>query len=155
VHWHGTPDGRLRGIVDGADTVVMTSSPASNISYTSNTSEDEMGSGIGSKSESSAEETDDVSVVCEAKLSHLANEALLPQLVKTSVVSSFTDNCLHPNMNPMVPVILVNAQDSRICLYDARKDVLLISDVFKWFDRHTTTLCKPGVTLLWVMLNHR
>ena len=89
------------------------------------------------------------------KLSNLDSEAVLPQLVKAAVVSSFTESYLHPNLNPMVPVILVNAQHARVCLYDARKDILLISEAFQWLDSHTTTLCKPGITLPWAMLNHR
>ena len=145
--WHGTPDGRFRGIVDGADTVMINHLA----SHSPNSSEDEMGSEHGN----SSEETDGASVVCEAKLSDLDSGTVLPQLVKTAVVSSFTESYLHPNLNPMVPVILVNAKHARIYLYVARKDILLISEVFQWLDSHTATLCKPGITLLWAMLNHR
>ena len=87
----------------------------SSIPHSPNSSEDETDSG------SSSTETDGASVVCEAKLSDLENETILPQLVKTATVSSFTEYYLHPSLNPMVPVILISDQHARICLYDAKK----------------------------------
>ena len=137
--WHGTPDGRFRGLVDGGETPIshlVTNSP--------NTSDDEMST--------DTSETDGTSVVCEAKLSNVRGENVLPQLVKMAVVSSFTENNLHPTLNPMIPVILISSKEARICLYDAQKDVLMISEVFEWLN---DDLCKPGITLIWAMLNHR
>ena len=58
--WHGTPGGRFRGIVDGADTVMINHLA----SHSSNSSEDEMGSEHGN----SSEEKDGAPVVCEAKV---------------------------------------------------------------------------------------
>ena len=64
-------------------------------SHSPNSSEDEMGSEYGNSSE-------ETSVVCEAKLSDLDSGTVLPQLVNTAVVSSFTESYLHLNLNSMV-----------------------------------------------------
>ena len=49
------------------------------------------------------------------------------QLVATSVVSSFTESQLHPDQQALVPTIWVDLKQIRVCLYDCKLDVLLIS----------------------------
>ncbi len=57
----------------------------------------------------------------------------LPQVVAICVVSSFTENANHPDMLALIPTILIDKASFRICLYDCRKDVLLIFLNFRSF----------------------
>ena len=132
--WYGTPDARCQGFIDDSETVLIDVSPLTSPS-------------------TSEEESDGTSTVCEAKLASIDTESVLSQLVKTTVTSAFIEHTQHLCHNPMVPVILVNTGNARICLYDASQDLLLISENFPWLDG--VTLCKSGTTLLWAMLNHR
>ena len=67
-------------------------------------------------------------------------------MIKVCVISSFIENNVHPSLNPLVP---------RICLYDAQKDVLFISEEFQWMDYDLMTFNYAGATLLWAVINHR
>ena len=56
----------------------------------------------------------------------------LSQLVATCVVCSYTENNLNrklgKNLTSAIPTILFNAESFRVCIYDCREDVLLISE---------------------------
>ena len=131
------PDARCRGFYDNVETVVISANAAP------------------LSSSSSEEESNGTTTVCEAKLASIHTDSVLAQLVKTTVTSAFIEQTHHPHLNPMIPVILMNVRDARVCLYDSKNDILLISKVFTWFDDDDDVLCKLGITLLWAMLNHR
>ena len=102
---------------------------------------------------SSSQETDGTSTPCETK-KHIQEEDIA-QIIKICVVSSFTENNLHPRLNPLVPIIAIDPENARICLYDAQKDVLLLSEEFKCIDHDKDVFNYVGATLLWAMINHR
>ena len=106
--------------------------------------------------ENSDEETDDVdspeqSVSFEGKI-QVSNRPF-EQLVATCVVNSFTEANLNPELNPVIPTILFNRSNYRICLYDCKNDVLLLSEP----KNLTTRGCfsRTGALLLWLTVNHR
>ncbi len=45
----------------------------------------------------------------------------MPQVIATSIVSSFTEHNCHLAMNPMVPTILIDREKFRVILYDCKK----------------------------------
>jgi len=51
----------------------------------------------------------------------------LPQAISTCVTSLFMEHNLRPEMQPIVPTILIDGDTFRVTLYDCLKDVLLIS----------------------------
>ena len=57
----------------------------------------------------------------------LSKEANLPQAVGTCVVASFTAKGPHTGHRALVPTVLIDEKQFRVCLYDCNKDVLLIS----------------------------
>jgi len=68
------------------------------------------------------------------------------------VTSAFIEHAWHSNLNPMIPVIMINIRDARVCLDNAENDVLLISEAFRWYDKE---MYKLGIVLLWAAMNHR
>ena len=56
----------------------------------------------------------------------------LPQLVKTAVVTAFIESNLHPELNTMVPTIMIDTTHAVIALYCTKHDLLFISDKFSW-----------------------
>ena len=75
----------------------------------------------------------------------------IAQIIKICVVSSFTENNLHPRLNSLVPIIAIDPKHARICLYD----VLLLSEEFQWINHDKDVFNYAGATLLWAMINHR
>ena len=73
-----------------------------------------------------SEETDGESSQFEAK--QRVSSDHLSQAVATAIVHSFTQNKRHPQLNPMVPTVLINGSVFRIILYDCSKDILLVSE---------------------------
>ena len=55
-------------------------------------------------------------------------------MIKVCVISSFIENNVHPRLNPLAPIIANDPENARIYLYNAQKDVLLISKEFQWMD---------------------
>ena len=92
---------------------------------------------------SSSQKTDGTSTPCEAKKS--IREEDLAQMIKVCTISSFI----------LVPIIAIEPENARICLYNAHKDVLLISGEFQWMDHDLMTFNYAGATLLWAVINHR
>ena len=127
--WYGTPDLRIHGCVCVS---------------TSGVDKDE--------GESESDESDDSS---DASLSSISIEGKLKsQLVATAVTYSFTMASIQPTLNTLMPTILLNRVLFKICLYDCKTDLLLISGP----KRLVTTrgcLSKSGVLLLWLCVNHR
>ena len=108
--WHGTPDARLRGVeVVWRKDLEETSAPVEEVVS------DKEGSVQG----------DGTRTVVEEKV--LSQEANLSQAVGTCVVASFTTKARHPDHKALVPIVLIDEKQFRICLYDCDKDVLLIS----------------------------
>ena len=57
-----------------------------------------------------------------------AREANVQQAIGTCVVSSFTEKALHPTQQALVPTLLMDATEFRVCFYDCEKDVLLLTE---------------------------
>ena len=129
--WRGVPDGQSRGITLENDIPLL-------LCHGSGAAQDDGSNGI--------------STVCKAKLK-IHKQKHLPQVVKTCVVSSFVEANLHPKLNTMVPTILLDTTNALVVLYCSRHNLILISDIFCW--REEDRFCKPGVTFLWAMINHR
>ena len=47
----------------------------------------------------------------------------LPQVITTCVVASFTEKKLHPEKQALIPTILMDQNQFRVCLYNCEKDV--------------------------------
>ena len=78
-------------------------------------------------------------------------ERYMPQLLSTTVVSPFTEHTLHPYMNTLVSVVMLNCSTVRICMYDCVIDALLLSDPISI----RKNISEFGFILLWILLNHR
>ena len=136
VHtWHGTPDARVRG---------------AEVVYRRETDEiDEVSQA--SRDDESETASDGATTTVEAKV--MTKDANLHQAVGTCVVSSFTETSLHPNLNTLVPTILIDEKQFRVCLYDSNQDILMISK-----SKNLATkggLSNSEMVLLWLTLNHR
>ena len=131
--WHGTPDARLRGM----EVVWRKDSGEISALVEEIVSDDE-----GSVQSSTA---------VEGKV--LSKEANLPQAVGTCVVASFTAKARHPEHKALVPTVLIDEKQFRVCLYDCDKDVLLISTSKLLATKGE--LSRSGIVLLWLVINHR
>ena len=129
--WHGTPDARLRAYQTPSETTVL-SGVASNVSPAHSSGDN---------------------VIIAAKLD--TDNINRQQLISTTVVSSFIERNLHPDANPMVPVILITIPTTQICLYDSTIDLLLISDVLEWINVEKNTFNVVNLFLIWVFIHHR
>ena len=134
--WHGTPDARLRGmeVVWRKDSEEI-SAPVEEV-----VSDDE-----------GSVQNDGTSTAVEGKV--LSKEANLPQAVGTCVVASFTAKERHPEHKALVPTVLIDEKQFRVCLYDCDKDVLLISTSKLLATKGA--LSRSGMALLWLVINHR
>ena len=125
--WRGTPDSRVRGFARDSDVALLPGG------------------------EPAGEDSNGTSTAIEAKLQ--IKKIHLQQLVKTAVVASFIENNRHPDLNTIVPTILIDTTHIVVALYCAKKDLLFISDKTRW--RHDTKFNWVGITFLWAMINHR
>ena len=80
---------------------------------------------------------------------------VLNQLVAQTVVFSYTMGNRHPDLNPMVPGIAINAQEYKIVLFDHVNDLLLITRALPYKKFESSAMDDAGILLLWVVLNHR
>ena len=76
-----------------------------------------------------------------------------PQLVKTCVVSAFIENNLYPDLNPMIPVVMLDKETARVAVYNPLNDILMLSDRFFWQEEQQFN--KSGLTLLLATIIHR
>jgi len=77
----------------------------------------------------------------------------LPQVVATCVVSSFIENKLHSDEQALVPTILIDFKQFRLCLYDCRLNVLLISRPKLLSTKNG--LSRSAMLFLWLTINTR
>lgn len=63
-----------------------------------------------------------------------------------SIVSSFIERNHHPDLNSLIPSILLNTSFFKVVLYDCNLDVLLLS---------SDEIKEEGVLMLWMVINHR
>ena len=124
--WHGTPDVRVRG----ADVVIARE---------------------GAEGTTDSDESDGATTNIEAKVTFSA--ANLPQLITTGVVASFIEKRLHPDLQAVVPTLLMDEKKFRVCLYHCDKDVLLLSEAIDLAE--DGALSRVGMAFLWLVLNHR
>jgi hypothetical protein len=134
--WHGTPDARLRGI----EVVWRKDSEEISALVEEIVSDDEC-----------SDQSDGTSTAVEGKV--LSKEVNLPQAVGTCVVASFAAKALHPEHKALVPTVLIDEKQFRVCLYDCDKDVLLISTSKLLATKGE--LSRSGIVLLWLVINHR
>ena len=128
--WHGTPDVRVRE----SPFVFRKTEESENRD---------------SDTESSA--SDGATTTIEAKRKFLPSNLL--QVISTCVVSSFTEKCLHPELPAVVPTLLMDEKQFQVCLYDCEMDVLLVSNPVELATKGG--LSGGGMTILWLVLNHR
>ena len=137
VHtWHGTPDARVRGAE-----VVYRKEEDVTYEVSQDPSDDESESGA----------SDGATTTVETKV--MTKDANLHQAVGTCVISSFTEKSVHPDQKALVPTIIIDEKQFRVCLYDSEKDILLIS-----MSKCLATkggLSNSGMALLWLTINHR
>ena len=129
--WHGTPDARVRA---GVNVLFAT--------------DDYNGDDSG---EDSSDESDATTTLIEAKIQ--AKCSNLQQTVAMNVVSSFTEHNVHPSKDSAVPSLLFDKYSFIVTIYDCMKDLLLVSD--KIPISRNGHFSQSGLTLLWVVLNHR
>lgn len=139
--WHGTPDVQVRGVAMCHGIV----------------DEEEVCGGDKEDSDSDSTMTDGT-VTSDSTAVHIEGKIRyksfnLPQAVGTCVVSSFTEKTNHPDKSPLIPTVLIDKTSFRVCLYDCERDVLLISNAKSLCNKGR--MSRTGVTLLWVVLNHR
>ena len=77
----------------------------------------------------------------------------LPQAVSICITSSFIEHNLHKHIEATVPTILMDGSNFRVILYNCVHDVLLISEPKNLCAKER--LSSTGVTLLWIVINHR
>ena len=135
--WHGTPDARIRGMEvvwrkDAGDAFAVVDEE--------DVSEDE-----------GSVQSDGKCTAVEGKV--LTTEANMAQAVGTCVVASFTAKARHPEQKALVPTVLLDEKQFRVCLYDCEKDIVLSST-----NKMLATkgkLSRSGMALLWLVINHR
>lgn len=120
--WHGSPDARVRGCE------VILPKTGTRDDDDDDDSDNDNYSGSCSSSDTEADtvvSSNGATVNVEAKkksdLKHFG------QLAATCVVSSFTEHKLHPTKNTMIPTVLIDKTTVRVCMYDCKSDVLLVS----------------------------
>ena len=130
--WHGSPDMRVRGMS------VLTTKK-----YEVEVSDDD------NEVSGDNDLSDGMTTAIETKVcSKVTN---LPQLVATSVVSSFTEHCLHAVT--ATPTILIDMEKVITCFNESQHDILLIlCPVRLGQNGHISA---PALLLLWLTLNHR
>ena len=146
--WHGTPDLRVKGCPLVTTTVPLVAdeemtedmedienSPQSQASPPQQASPHSIGSSTNIESK------------LEMKPAHL------DQLITTSVVAAFIEHRIHPLQNPLIPTILINRKGFKICLYDPKDDILLISKTKNILKKGS--LSSSGLLLLWIVVHHR
>ncbi len=74
----------------------------------------------------------------------------ISQATSTAIVHSFTH---HPDLNPMVPMLLLNGKVFQILLYDCKKDILLISSEVEYVGEEFSV--SSGLVIQWPVINHR
>lgn len=131
--WHGTPDARVRG------TSIVSLQRSEDCYQVREFSDDESDTSDGTATE------------VEGKL--VFGENNLIQAIATCVVSSFTAKTRHPDMQAVVPTIIIDEENFRVCLYDCERDVLLISN--KKLLATKGHLSRSGLAFLWLVINHR
>jgi len=141
--WHGSPDARIRG----TEVVCVT--------------EDETDSDVEETKVENAEleenyDSDgsyETTTTVEAKKQFKQSD--LPQLVATCVTSSFTENKLHVDLPSAVPTILIDPTGFRVCFYDCKRDLLLISERKSIKASKQDRMSRSAVLFLWLTINHR
>ena len=106
--WHGTPDMRVR--MNDYDTNVLKACGGS-VYYDS---------GSDSDLDSASIESNGMSSLFEGKIDYRISNT--PKLAATCVTASFTEHHRHPELNSLVPTILMDKSGFRICLYDCEAD---------------------------------
>ena len=79
----------------------------------------------------------------------------LPQAISTCVVSSFIEKNSYPDKPPIVPTILSNDEEFRVCLYDCEKDALLISEPVELVEEGKDCISRRALAILWLVIDHK
>lgn len=84
-------------------------------------------------------------------------DELLQQALAQTIVFSWIQRKRHPTRsNHMVPNIVISPKQFKIMMYDAEKDVFLVSTFIDLFtDEKYTKLSSNAVIVLWMVLHNR
>lgn len=84
-------------------------------------------------------------------------DELLQQALAQTIVFSWIQRKRHPERsNHMVPNIVISPKQFKIMMYDAEKDVFLVSTFIDLFiDEKCTKLSSNAVIVLWMVLHNR
>lgn len=88
----------------------------------------------------------------DSVLNTTMKEKVLSQVVATTVVASFTNHGILPDVT-ITPVLLLCKQRVSVCLYDCTSDILLCSEPLPLFSEDKVN--ENGLTLIWIILNYR
>ena len=157
--WHGVPDMRVRGIpvvVRSQEEAEVREEEEGEVGDERSEAED----GGDNEIESGSDDADTrsspshgASTLVEAKV-RIGWTSSLPQLVKTCVVSSFVEHSLYPQLQAMVPTILIGLRKFRVCLYSCTTDILYISRSVN-LATETGKISTRALLFMWVVINHR
>ena len=91
---------------------------------------------------------------CEVKKDLMERRAdpHLSKLVSSAVINAFIEANTKGYTHP-IPSVIIDDELFRLCFYDSRKDLLLISDVLSLSQEGC--LLRSALLLLWIIANHR
>ena len=98
------------------------------------------------------QESDGDLCVVEAKSRYSSGN--LPQIVSQSIVSSLVERNHHPDLNSLIPSILLNTSFFKVVVYNCNLDVLLLSSDIEYREQ-CDEIKEEGVLMLWMVINHR
>jgi hypothetical protein len=134
---HGSPDARVRG---------FTMEDLDVISIPHDTSGSESDGGT-------------IAVDSKKQLTYRSTGTIHPghlsQLVATNITASFTEHNLHPDLNSLIPTMMINTETVIVSLYDSVKDIWMISDPILLHDKQQHVFTKSTILFIWLFVNHR
>ncbi len=133
--WYGNPDARIKA---NESQTVLLADEGDAVDVDDDDDDDDPSS-------------DGENIVVEAKQE--IKKKNLAQLASTAIVHSFTEHNNHPNLNSMLPVLLMDGTYVQIVLYDCVQDVLLLSAKVRY--RVRKMLDPVGLLVVWLAINHR
>ena len=83
---------------------------------------------------------------------NIQHPAFLDQLVATTVVSAFVSNSV--SQRSCVPGVMINGRDYIVCIYDCKKDLILLSDPIQ-YSLVNGDLYRSGILALWIVVHYQ
>lgn len=79
----------------------------------------------------------------------------LSQLFATNIVAAFTERNLHPEVNYLIPSMMINTETVLVSLYDSEKDIWMISEPVWLREDEQDLATKSSILYIWLFINHR